>query len=120
MGFAMLEAGAVRTKNSSNILLKNMLDTYIGAIVYYLIGYGLANDAQGGIIGSGKFASKNFSEHEYLIWIYQYSVCSNITTIVAGSLAERTFVDTYLFFALLMTGLLYPVLAAWIKGGGWL
>jgi ammonium transporter, Amt family len=51
MGFAMLEAGTVRSKNSSNILLKNLLDTYVGAIVYYLIGYGLANNAQGGIIG---------------------------------------------------------------------
>jgi Amt family ammonium transporter len=51
MGFAMLEAGTVRSKNSSNILLKNLLDTYVGSIVYYLIGYGLANNAEGGIIG---------------------------------------------------------------------
>lgn len=51
MGFAMLEAGFVRSKNSSNILLKNMLDTYIGAIMYYLVGYGFANNANGGIIG---------------------------------------------------------------------
>ena len=43
-----------------------MLDTYIGAIAYYLIGYGLANNANGGIIGSGQFASKNFGPHEYL------------------------------------------------------
>jgi Amt family ammonium transporter len=47
-------------------------------------------------------------------------VCSNIPTIVAGSLAERTFVDTYMFFALLMTGFIYPVAAAWVWGGGWL
>jgi len=47
-------------------------------------------------------------------------VCSNITTIVAGSLAERTFVDTYMIFAFLMTSLFYPILASWILGGGWL
>ena len=47
-------------------------------------------------------------------------MCSNIPTIVAGSLAERTFVDTYMFFALLMTGFIYPVAAAWVWGGGWL
>jgi Amt family ammonium transporter len=69
MGFAMLEAGTVRSKNSSNILLKNLLDTYVGAIVYYLIGYGLANDAKGGIIGQYHFASTNFSETDYLKWI---------------------------------------------------
>ncbi len=45
MGFAMLEAGTVRAKNSSNILLKNLLDTYVGAIVYYLVGYAIANNA---------------------------------------------------------------------------
>lgn len=53
----MLEAGAVRAKNSSNILIKNMLDTYIGAIMWYLVGYALANDAKGGIVGTANFAS---------------------------------------------------------------
>eukprot|EP00347_Sterkiella_histriomuscorum_P006219 403353608 len=120
MGFAMLEAGTVRTKNSSNILLKNMLDTYIGAISYYLVGYGLANNAQGGLLGKAAFASHNFTQKDFLDWIFQYSVCSNITTIVAGSLAERTFVDTYMFFAMLMTSIIYPIVASWTIGGGWL
>ncbi len=120
MGFAMLEAGTVRAKNSSNILLKNLLDTYVGAIVYYLVGYAIANNAEGGIIGHYHFASIGFSEDDYLKWIIQYSICSNIPTIVAGSLAERTFADTYMFFALLITGFIYPVAAAWIWGGGWL
>ena len=48
MGFAMLQAGTVRTKNSSNVLLNNLLDNYIGAIIYYLVGYGLANNSGGG------------------------------------------------------------------------
>jgi ammonium transporter, Amt family len=69
MGFAMVEAGTVRTKNSSNILLKNLLDTYVGAIVYYLVGYGLANDANGGIVGNYHFASNGFTEMDYLKWI---------------------------------------------------
>ena len=107
-------------KNSSNILLKNLLDTYVGAIVYYLVGYAIANNAQGGIIGHYHFASIGFSEDDYLKCIIQYSICSNIPTIVAGSLAERTFVDTYMFFSLLITGFVYPVAAAWIWGGGWL
>lgn len=69
MGFAMVEAGTVRAKNSSNILLKNLLDTYVGAIVYYLVGYGLANDSKGGIIGNYHFASDGFTEKDYLNWI---------------------------------------------------
>lgn len=43
-----------------------------------------------------------------------------MSTIIAGSLAERTFVESYMFFALLVTGLTYPLMAAWIWGGGWL
>ena len=116
----MLEAGNVRTKNTSNIMLKNMLDTYVGAIVFYLVGYSFANNANGGIIGSYGFASSNFNEWDFQMWIHQYSVCSNVSTIVAGSLAERTFVDCYMFFSFLMVGLIYPITAAWIWGGGWL
>ena len=69
MGFAMIEAGTIRSKNSSNALLKNLLDTFLGAIVYYLVGFGLANNARGGIIGNDNFAAINFSESDYLKWI---------------------------------------------------
>ena len=60
MGFAMIESGTVSSKNSSYILLKNLLDTYVGAIIYYLVGYGFANDAMGGIIGTNHFAAQGF------------------------------------------------------------
>lgn len=59
-------------------------------------------------------------EKDYIKWIIQYAICSNIPTIVAGSLAERTNVDTHLIFTLLMIGLVFPVVTAWTWGGGWL
>ena len=56
----------------------------------------------------------------YLNWFYKYSHCVTCITIVSGSLAERTFVDTYILYAVLMTTIIYPVSSSWIHGGGWL
>ena len=53
-------------------------------------------------------------------WFYKYSLCSTSITIVSGSLAERTFVDTYIIYAVLMTTIIYPVASSWIQGDGWL
>lgn len=65
-----MEAGFVREKNATNIILKNILDCFTGVIVYYLFGYALANDLQGGVIGQGKFAGKDFTDNDYLKWIF--------------------------------------------------
>jgi len=70
VGFAMLEAGTVRRKNSSNILLKNLLDTCVGAIAFYLVGYGLANEANGGILGTTHFVGLEFGPSEFLKWVF--------------------------------------------------
>lgn len=51
LGFALLEVGSVRNKNTSNILLKNVVDSLTGALIYYMVGYGLQFNQQGGIIG---------------------------------------------------------------------
>lgn len=62
----------------------------------------------------------NFKDDDYLDWFYKYSLCSASTTIVSGSLAERTYVDTYIVYAFIMTTLIYPVSSSWILGEGWL
>ena len=54
------------------------------------------------------------------MWFYKYSLCSASTTIVSGSLAERTYVHTYIIYAILMTTCIYPIASSWIIGGGWL
>ena len=120
VGFALLEAGSVSQKNSSNILIKNIIDTFTAILAFYLIGYGLANDLKGGILGVGKFCGMNFTSEDYLKWIFQFAFCTTSTTIVSGSLAERTFVDTYLIYSMIMTGIIYPIAAGWAWGGGWL
>ena len=97
LGFALLENGMVRSKNSKNILIKNLFDTCIGALAFWLVGFGWAfgHTAEGGFIGTngGMFASTDFDQLEknyYLMWLFQYSFATTSATIVSGSLAERT------------------------------
>lgn len=64
--------------------------------------------------------SLSFENQDFLDWFYKYSLCSTSITIVSGSLAERTFVDTYIIYAVLMTTIIYPVASSWVQGDGWL
>ena len=55
LGFAMFEAGSIRAKNTSNILLKSVIDIFTGFITFFICGYGMMSELQGGIIGTGPF-----------------------------------------------------------------
>ncbi len=97
LGFALVENGTVRSKNSKNILIKNLFDACAGAIAFWLIGFGWAfGHKEGGqFIGtdSSYFAASDFhklTDNYYLLWIFQFSFAATSATIVSGSLAERT------------------------------
>jgi Amt family ammonium transporter len=120
LGFILLETGQVRKRNQMNIISKNFCDICVSTIAFYLCGYAFSTEANGGVIGHGKFLTLDFTNANYLDWFYKYSLCSASTTIVSGSLAERTFVDTYIVFAVLMTTVIYPIASSWVLGGGWL
>lgn len=61
VGFVLLESGSVREKNTSNIMLKSIIDTFTGVLAFFICGYGLSTQLNGGIIGFGKFAGVNFN-----------------------------------------------------------
>mgnify|MGYP002631392760 FL=1 len=103
-----------------NIISKNFFDICVSTIAFYLCGYAFSTNANGGVIGTGKFLTLDFNNETFLDWFYKYSLCSASTTIVSGSLAERTFVDTYILYAVLMTTIIYPIASSWIIGDGWL
>mmetsp|Transcript_8387 Transcript_8387/g.7770 ORF Transcript_8387/g.7770 Transcript_8387/m.7770 type:complete len:102 (+) Transcript_8387:266-571(+) len=71
-------------------------------------------------MGQNKFVGKDFEDLDYVHWIFQFSFCVNSMTIVSGSLSERTFLDAYVVYSLIMTGFIYPISAGWAWGGGWL
>lgn len=124
-GFALLECGSVRQKNATSILIKNLFDACVGCIGFWLVGYAFAfGDVKSFIGGSPDFfASSGFEkmpEDHYLLWIFHFAFASTSATIVSGSLAERTQLNTYILFSFLLTSFIYPVVAAWNWGGGWL
>lgn len=127
-GFAMLTAGSVRSKNTKNVLLKNVLDACVGALAYWLFGwafaYGEGDSAAPGFIGTGNFAlSQRFgtdSDQGFHDFFFQWAFAATAATIVSGSVAERTSFYAYMGYAFFLTAFVYPVVSHWVWGGGWL
>ena len=126
-GFAMLEAGLVRTKNVSMQCTKNIALYAIGGIMFWLVGYNLMYDAvNGGFIGT--FAPKvipptDADPGSYAAasdWFFQMVFCATTASIVSGTLAERIKLWPFLLFIVVLTGFIYPIQGAWKWGAGWL
>ena len=131
LGFSMLEAGFVRKKNTSAILLKNIALYSIAGIMFYLIGYSLMYVDVSGWIGSlgGAFydtaddLTVATEEGGYSLasdWFFQMVFCATAISIVSGACAERIKVWPFMIFAAFMTGIIYPIYGSWTWGGGWL
>lgn len=124
LGFAMVEAGFVRAKNTTNILMKNVLDACIGAIAFFAVGFALAYGVDGdgeanGLFGLGNFFLNDFED--YAFWIFQFAFAATAATIVSGAMAERTKFSAYLIYTACITALIYPVVVHWAwDGNGWL
>ncbi len=121
-GFAMVEGGLARAKNTSNILMKNLLDFSTGTLLFWIIGFGL-------MFGTGKFVGEidffgtagwtgTIPTEAFLI--FQTMFCATAATIVSGAVAERTKFSAYLVYSVLIFGVVYPISGHWSWGGGWL
>ncbi len=124
-GFAMVEAGFTRSKNTANILMKNLMDFSIGSLLYWIIGFTLMyGDSIGGIIGTPDlfFMSEGFGDNyaDYADLFFQTVFAATAATIVSGAMAERTEFKAYLIFSIVITVLIYPISGHWTWGGGWL
>ena len=125
-GFALLEAGMSRQKNTVNILFKNFMDFGLGTVAYCVLGFGLMYGAdKAGIVGSTLFLNPlGFDTAGTLspavFFFFQLMFCAATATIVSGAVAERTKFSSYLVFSFLISAIIYPVSAHWIWGGGWL
>ena len=121
-GFAMVEAGFTRAKNTGNILMKNLMDFCIGTIVFILIGYGLlmGEDLAGFIGRPGFDLLSAYQEFDYSAFVFNLVFCATTATIVSGAMAERTKFLSYCVYSAVISALIYPIEAHWIWGGGWL
>lgn len=129
-GFAMLEAGLVRSKNVSMQLTKNIALFAIASVMYWLVGYNLMYPGEGWVIAGliGAFGTANIQgdipvEAAYATgsdFFFQLMFCATTASIVSGTLAERIKLWPFLLFTVVLTGVLYPIEASWQWGGGWL
>lgn len=130
-GFAMLETGLVRSKNTTMQLLKNISLFSVAAIMYFLVGYNLMYDGvDGGYIGSmslwgqpaaeadGPFEAGGYAAASD--WFFQMVFVAATASIVSGTVAERIKLWPFLIFVVVLTGFIYPIQGAWQWGGGWL
>ncbi|MYF82883.1 MAG: ammonium transporter [Acidimicrobiia bacterium] len=139
-GFTMLESGAVRTKNSSMICLKNIGIYSIACLAFYVIGYNLMYVDVGNLIGSFQFFYSSSSAEINLLsgadgavgdvvsngysvlsdWFFQMVFVATTASIVSGAIAERAKLWPFFGFTLVLAAFIYPIVGAWTWGGGWL
>ncbi|MCK4749423.1 MAG: ammonium transporter, partial [Bacteroidales bacterium] len=123
-GFAMVEAGFTRTKNTANILMKNLMDFSIGSLIFWMLGYTLMyGEDIGGFVGkiSLFFGSNEINGvPDKASLMFQTVFAATAATIVSGAVAERTKFSAYLVFTIAITAVIYPISGHWVWGGGWL
>ncbi len=135
LGFATLEAGLTQSKNTVNILFKNVFIISIGIITYAIIGFNTHYPGDfngwfsiGGPIGDLNADGSNtfgyggvgLAMTGYGDFIFQAMFAATAATIVSGAVAERVKLFPFMIFATLLVGLAYPVVGSWHWGGGWL
>ena len=123
-GFAMVEAGFVRSKNVTNILMKNILDACFGAVAFWAVGwalaYGVSGEASNGFAGDGHFFLRGFGD-DYAGWFFQFAFAATAATIVSGAMAERTKFSAYIVYSIFITAFIYPIVVHWgWDGNGWM
>ena len=133
LGFAALEAGLTRAKNTVNILFKNTSIVAIGLLTYALCGFSLMYPGDFilgdwlGFAGFGLNPGENWNTPSYNVgytyytdFIFQAMFAATAATIVSGAVAERVKLSSFLLFSTLYVAIVYPIAGSWKWGGGWL
>ena len=128
-GFAMVEAGLNAAKNTVNILYKNIMDLSIGALLFFVVGFGIMYPASYKEVSNPYFSFGGFGIYApsdgdvfspQTDWLFQAVFAATAATIVSGAVAGRMQFRAYLIYSAILTGLIYPVSGYWKWGGGWL
>ncbi|WP_242469324.1 ammonium transporter [Rhabdochromatium marinum] len=128
-GFLCLESGLVRTKNSINVAVKNLMDLCLSVLVYWLCGYAfMFGSSAAGLVGRDGFLFDGAGSPWLMsFFFFQAMFCSTAATIVSGAVAERMRFLAYAVTAILLSALIYPIAGHWAWGGaasgaptGWL
>jgi Amt family ammonium transporter len=121
-GFAFVESGFTRAKSAAHIMMKNLLDMSMGAMAYWLIGFGLMFGMSTGMMVGGDhflFSADNTTgdgQWEYTFWMFQVVFAATAATIASGAMAERTKFSAYLVYGVVVSAIIYPVFGHWAWG----
>ncbi len=137
-GFALVEAGFTRSKNTTNILMKNVMDFCMGTLSFWAVGYAIMYGESFGIleniIGLNGFFLIGLEDVDpstvatleggtlslYTDWFFQLVFAATAATIVSGAMSERTRFSAYFVYSIAITAFIYPIFGHWTWGGGWL
>lgn len=125
-GFAMVETGFTRAKNAGNIIMKNLMDFCIGAVMFILLGFGLmmGEECLGGFVGMptiGLLTDYTGNAENWSSFVFNLVFCATAATIVSGAMAERTKFISYCIYSAVISAVVYPIEAGWIwNPNGWL
>lgn len=122
-GFALVEAGFTRSKNTANIIMKNFVDFMLGTVLFWFVGFGIMF-GDGGFMGVPNLFSLYFYPDSNVpmeaFLVFQTVFCATSATIVSGAMAERTKFYMYMIYSILISAIVYPISGHWTWGGGWL
>lgn len=125
-GFALVESGSVRSKNTVNVLMKNYMDACLGGLIFWLFGFGLMFGLNHtGWLGMSHFAPNQLDDWHWNLLFFQMMFAATATTIASGAMAERIHFVAYVVSAIIVSGLIYPIFGSWAWGSlfggeGWL
>ncbi|WP_332632514.1 ammonium transporter [Halalkalibacter flavus] len=124
-GFILLEAGSTRMKNAGHIAGKTIFTVGIASLVYWAVGWGFAYGEGNAFIGLSDFFFGDFATAEEGLvgsvdFFFQLMFAAIALTIAFGGFAERAKLSAYIVFAVLFSAFVYPIVAHWIWGDGWL
>ncbi len=129
-GFALLETGMIRQTAAVNALLENFIDAGLTAVVWWVVGFGIAfGTSNGGLFGTSLFMpgmdvmSQSFGTlniSTLTMFFFQFAFAATASTITTGAMAERTDFIGDLIYSALIAIFIYPVIVHWVWGGGWL
>lgn len=125
-GFAFLESGMSRVKNSINVVMKNYTDVCVGSLIFWAIGFGLMFGVnKTGLFGTSGFLMSKGATWDFSFLLFQTMFAATAATITSGAMAERTKFGSYLIVSALITGFIYPIFGSWAwgsyyEGSGWL
>jgi len=120
VGFMLLEAGLVRSKNSINVAQKNLLDLAVSVLIFATFGFSLAFGAGGNWFAGFDprlFGLSGLDPWGLTVFAFQVMFCGTAATIISGAVAERMRLTAYIWCSVLTAGLIYPVYAHWAWGG---